>query len=96
VAQIRANEPGIESVEAGTHGGMRGEYIPGSRDIHGKIEWLLVILHVGPGSFKHGECCVTFVQVTDLRRETQSSQQTPSANAEDDLLLQAHLCVATI
>ena len=96
MSQVGANEPGIESVEAGTDGGVRCEYIPGSRDIHGKIEGLLVIFHIGPSAFKHRECCVTLVQVTDLRREAQSSQQTPSANAEDDLLLQTHLGVSTI
>jgi len=34
----------------------------------------LVIFHIGPSAFKHRECCVPFVQVTDLRREAQSSQ----------------------
>ena len=96
VAQVRANECGIEAIEAGTDGGMCSEKISGSRDVHGKVERLLVILHVAACPLKNGECRMSFVEVTDLRRKTQCSQQAPSADAEDDLLLQTHLCVPAI
>jgi len=34
----RTLKPGIEAVEAGTHGGMRSEQISGAGDSHGKIK----------------------------------------------------------
>jgi len=73
MSQVGANEPGIESVEAGTHCGMRSEYIPGSRDIMARSK-ASCDLPYRTSAFKHRECCVPFVQVTDLRREAQSSQ----------------------
>src|ERR1035441_541436 len=96
VAQIRANEFGIEAVEACTDGGVRGEYITGPRDSDGKIEWLLVFLHVGACSFKRGKRCMAFVEMANIRLQSNCPQQTPTSDAEDNLLLQAHLCVAAI
>ena len=70
--------------------------IPGSRNVHGKVERLLVILHVAACPFEHGKRCMTFVKVTYLGLQTQRSQQTPTTDTKDDLLLQPHLCVPAI
>ncbi len=96
VAEIGTNEIGIEAVESGTDRSVRSKDIPGPRDIHGKIKWLLVILHVRPGSFERGERCVAFIKMTYFRPQSQCSQQAPAANSKNDLLFQPHLCVAAV
>jgi len=81
-------------VKAGTHCGMRSEYIPGSRDCHGKIEGSCDLPY-RTSAFKHRECCVPFVQVTDsgVRPKARNKRHPPM---RDDLLLQTHLGVSAI
>jgi hypothetical protein len=62
-----------------------------------KIEWLLVILHIGVRSLERGERRVSFVEMTDFRLQVLSARsKSPSADSKNDLLLQPHLRVAAI
>ena len=87
VAQIRTNKPGIESVETGTHSGMRSEYIPGARDIHGKIEWLFMILHEGARPFENRKRSVALVKVTYPRLATIAIRQCRGRSPASDASL---------
>ncbi len=55
-----------------------------------------VVLHEVTRAFQDGQSGVAFVEVADLRRDAQRPEHPPAGDAQDHLLLQAHLRAAAV
>ena len=85
-----------ESVVARGHRCVRGEDVAGTRDGQCNVEGAACGLHERARTLQDGERRVALVEMADLRPDAERAQQTPPANAEDDLLFQTQLQPAAI
>ena len=90
------DEGGSETVKAGGHGRVGGEEITRSSDRQRDFEGLPCLFHEVAGTFQDGERRVPFIQMTDLRLEPERAEQPPSADPEEQFLLEAQLRPAPI
>ena len=94
--EVLLDEGRSETVKAGGHRGMRGKQVAcpgnGQRDFEG----LPGLFHEGAGAFQHGESRMPFIQVTDLRLNPQRAEQPPSADPEQQFLLEAEFRAAAV
>ena len=54
------------------------------------------LFHEVAGAFENGECRMPFIQVTHLRFDPERAEQPPSADPEQDFLLEAQFGAAAI
>ena len=85
-----------KAVKARSYCGVRGKEIPRSRHRQRDFEGLPVFFHEISGALQHGERRMTFIQVTDFRLEAERAEQPPSADPEQQFLLEAQLRPASI
>ena len=95
-AEVLLDQRGRKTVKTGGHRRVGGEQIARSRDRQGDFERLPCVVHERAGAFQHGERRVSFIQVTDLRREAQRAQQPPAADPEQHFLLEPQFRPAPI
>ena len=86
----------MKVIKSGADRSVRSEQIPGSCNVQGDIERLLVVLHVRAGALKRGKRRMALIEMTYLGPQAYRSEQTPATDPKNDLLFEAHLCVATI
>ena len=75
---------------------MGGEKIARSRDGQCHFEGLSGIFHEAPGALQHGEGRMPFIQMTDFRLDPERAEQPPSADPEEQFLLEAQFRAAPI
>src|SRR5450631_1969352 len=75
---------------------MGGEQIPRSRDAERDLEGLSGLLHVIAGPFQYGKRRMTFIEMAHLRLDSESPQQSPTGDPEQQFLLQAQFRSAAI
>ena len=93
--EILLHQIGSETVKARLDRSVGGEKVSGARNRQRQIEWLLVIRHVGAGSFQHRERRMAFVEMANLRLQAegpagaaslQSPGPAPASDATPDRL----------
>ena len=89
--EVLLDEGRSETVKAGGHRRVGGEEVPRSRDGQRDFEGLPGLFHEVAGAFQHGEGRMPFIQVTDLRLDAERAEQPPSADPEQQFLLEAQL-----
>jgi hypothetical protein len=94
--EVLLDERRSKTVEAGGHSRVGGEEIPRSRDSKRDFEGLLGHSHEALCPFQHGEGRMPFVQMTNFRLDAKRTKQSPSANPEEQFLLEAQLRPASI
>ena len=94
--EVLLDEGRSKTVKAGGHRRVGGEEIARSRDRQRDFEGLPGLLHEVAGAFQDGERRVPFIQVTDLRLDPERAEQPPSADPEEQFLLEAQLRPAAI
>ena len=94
--KVLLDEGRSESVKTGGHCGVRGEEVSCSRGLQCDLEGLSGFFHETAGTFQHGERCMSFIQVTDFRFDSERAEQSPSANPEQQFLLESQLGAAPI
>ena len=94
--KVLRDQGGFEAVEAGGHRSMGGEEIPGTGGRQRGFEGLPCLFHEGASALQNGERRMPFVEVADLGLDSQRAQQAPSADAEQQFLLEAQLRAAAI
>ena len=94
--KVLLDEGGRETVETGGHRGVGREEITRSCDRQRDFEGLPGLLHEVARAFQYGKRRVPFIQVTDLRLKPERAEQSPSADPEDQFLLEAQLRPASI
>ena len=85
--EVTDDVAGIEPVEGCGDRRVGGEHGARARDGQRDVERYVLFPHDPPGAFQHGKCRVPFVEVTDVRIESQLAQQPPAAEPERHLLL---------
>ena len=70
---------------------MGSEEIAGSSYGQRHFEGLPGLFHEASGSLQHCKGCMPFIQMTDLRLDPERVEQPPSANPEQQFLLEAQL-----
>ncbi len=85
-----------KTVETSRHGRMRREEIPSPRGREPDGKRLPGRSHEFPGPLQERQAGVAFIEVTDLGLEAEGGQQPPAADAERDLLAEAHLLIAAV
>ena len=75
---------------------MRGEEVPRSRGSQRDFEGLPGLFHESVRAFQDGERRVPFIQMADLRVDAERAEQPPSADPEEQFLLEAQLRPAAI
>ena len=76
--EVLLDEGGRETVEARGHGRVGREEVPGSRDGQGDFERLPALRHEGPSALENREARMPFVQMADLRVESQRGEAAAS------------------
>ena len=94
--EVLLDEGGSETVKAGGHRRVGGEEIARSCNRQRHFEGLPCLFHEVAGTFQDGERRVAFIQVTDLRLHPERAEQPPSADPEQQFLLEAQLRPAAI
>ena len=87
---------GVETVKSGGHCRVGGEEVSRSSDRQCDFEGLRGLLHETAGAFQHGKGRMPFIQMTDFRMDAKRTKQPPSADPEEQLLLEAQLRPAAI
>ena len=90
------HEGRIETVKTGSHGRVSGKEIAGTSGRQSHRKGLPGLFHEVAGTFQNGERRVPFIQVTDLRLEPECAEQSPTADPEEQLLLQAQIRPAPV
>jgi hypothetical protein len=90
------DEGGRETVKTGGHCRVRSEEIARSCDRQCDCEGLPGLFHEVARTFQDGKRRVPLIQVTDLRLDPERAEQPPSADPEEQLLLEAQLRPASI
>ncbi|OPZ63569.1 MAG: hypothetical protein BWY83_03377 [bacterium ADurb.Bin478] len=95
-AKIPVDQPGIEFIDAGRHRRVAGEQIARTRGLlrFGKVH--PSFLHQGARTLQRHKGGVSFVHMADTGTDAQLFQGTQSADAEHDLLFDAHVVVAAV
>ena len=75
---------------------MGSEEVPRSSDGQRDFEGLRGLLHETAGAFQHGKGRMPFIQMTDFRLNAKRAKQSPSADPEQQFLLEAQLRPAAI
>src|ERR1035438_4848437 len=78
-----------KAVEPGCHGCMSGEKISRACRRQRDFKWLLIRLHETAGALQHGKGGMALVQVTDIRLDAECGEQSPAADTQQHLLLEA-------
>ena len=86
----------IETIEAGRHGRMCREQVPGTGHGQRDVERLPGITHETASTLQNRESRMTFVQMTHFRVDAKQVQQPPAADAQYQFLLQAGFRAAAI
>ena len=94
--EVLLDESRSETVKAGGHRRMGGEEISRSRDGQRDVERLPGLLHETPGAFQYGEGRMPFIQMADFRLDAEGGEQPPSADPEEQFLLEAQFRPAAI
>ena len=94
--EVLLDEGRSETVKAGGHRRVGGEEVARSRDGQRDFEGLPGRLHETPRAFQHGEGRMPFIQVADFRLDAERGKQPPSADPEQQFLLEAQLRPAAI
>ena len=89
--EVLLDEGGREPIKSGGHRRVGGEEVPGSRDGQRDLERLPGVGHEGPRALQNREARMPFVQMADLRLESQRGKQPPAADPEQQLLLETKL-----
>src|ERR1035441_1846264 len=89
--QVLLDEGGSKTVKTGGHRRMGGKEIAGSCDRERDFERPACLLHEVARTFQDGKGRVSFIEVTDLRLESECAEQPPSADPEQQFLLEAQL-----
>ena len=95
-AKVLLDEVRSETVKAGCYCRMSREEIAGSSCRQRHLEGLSRFFHEAAGALQHRERRVAFIQMTDFRLESERAKQAPSADSEQQLLLEAQLRAAAI
>ena len=95
-AEVLLDEGRSETVKAGGHRRVGGEEVARPRDGQRHFEGLPGLFHEAPGAFQHGEGRMPFIQVADFRLDAERAEQPPSADPEEQFLLEAQLRPAAI
>src|SRR5208337_1358934 len=96
ISEVLLDERRRETVKAGGHRRVGGEEIPRSGDGQRDFEGLPGLFHETAGALQYSEGRVPFVQVTDFWFDAERAEQPPSANPEQQFLLEAQLRPAPI
>ena len=96
IAEMLPHQIRREAIETRGHGGMRGEEIPSPGHLERHLKRLPRRFHEIQGAFQCGEGGVAFIQMANFGIQSQRSQEPPAADAQHDLLGDAHLHPATI
>jgi hypothetical protein len=96
VVKILPDELRVKAIESSGDRGMCRKDISSPRNGQSQIERLCMILHIAVRPFEHCKRCMAFIEMADFGLQTKRPQQAPSANPENDLLLQPHLRIAAI
>src|SRR5204863_9893840 len=70
---------------------MGSEEVPRTSDGQRDFEGLRGLLHETAGAFQHGKGGMPFIQMTNFRPNAKRTKQAPSANPEQQFLLEAQL-----
>jgi len=81
--KVRRDEGRHKTVKAGSHRRVGREEIPGARHGQCDIEGLAGLAHKTPGTFQYGKGRMSFIQVADVRLETQHVEQPPAPDPQD-------------
>ena len=88
-AKVLLDQGRSEMVESRGHRRVGSEEVTRPSGRQSDLEGLPGILHEVAGAFQDGERRVPFIQVTDLGLDSQRTEQPPSADAEQQFLLEA-------
>ncbi len=95
-AQVLADAGRGKAVEAGFDRRMRGEQVAGTGRGQRHFEGHAARRHVAARPLEHGKGGMPVVEMAHLRGQPGSLEQAPAADAQHDLLTQAHLPVAAV
>ena len=95
-AEVLFDECRRETIEAGGHCRVSGEEITRSCGRQCDFEGLPCLFHEVVGALQNGERRMAFIQMTDFRLDAQRTKQPPSADPEEQFLLEAQLRPAAI
>ena len=96
MAEMLPHQIRREAIKAGFHRGVGREEIAGPGHLERHLKRLPRRLHEIQGAFQYGEGRVAFIQMADFRIDSQGSQEPPAADAQHDLLGDAHLQPAAV
>src|ERR1017187_2402809 len=94
--KVLFNKARIETVKTGGYCRVSGEEIPRTSCRQRHFEGLPGLFHEIPGTFQDGECGVAFIQMADLRLDPECAEQSPSADPEEQFLLEAQIRPAPV
>ena len=95
-AEVLLDQRGSKTVKTRGHRRVGGEEIARSCDRQRHFEGLPCLFHEIAGTLQDGERRVPFVQVTNLRLNPERAEQSPSADPEQQFLLQAQFRPAPV
>ena len=94
--EVLLDEGRSETVKTGGHRRVGGKEVARSRDGQCDFEGLPGLFHEGSSPFQHGEGGMPFIQVADFGLDAERIEQAPSADPEDQFLLEAQLRPASV
>ena len=89
--EVLLDERRSKTVKPGGHRRMGGKEVTRPRDGQCDFEGLPGLLHETAGAFQHGEGRMPLIEVTDFRLDAERAEQPPSADPEEQFLLEAQL-----
>ena len=96
IAEIVFQHVGAEDIVGGLDVGVGGEHARLAHHFHGLGEDEALVLHQHPGPLEGGERRMALVHVHDRDLDAEGVEHFHAADAQDDLLLQAHLGIAAV
>ena len=96
IAEIFLHQIPWESVVARRDRGVGGEDVGCGHELEGALEVKALVLHAPAHQFQREERRVAFVHVVDRRLEPHGVEGVDAADAEHDLLLDAHFEIAAV
>ena len=94
--QVLLDKCRVEPVKSRCYRGVSSEEISHPSRSHGHVEGLTRCFHEAARTLQDGEGRMSFIQVTDLGSNPERTQQTPSSNTEEQLLLQSQFRPASV
>ena len=94
--KVLLDEGRSETIKTGGHCRVGGEEVSCSGGGQRDFEGLPCLFHEVAGTFQDGERRMSFIQVTDFRLNPECAEQPPSADPEQQFLLEAQLRAAAI